>query len=375
MGNVFETAGAEIERSQRQRILRDPRWQVVLDRDPTADGVFVYAVSTTGIYCRPTCPSRRPSPDKVAFFATSAEAESAGYRPCLRCRPAGKSPAAQQRDIVKSVCRYIESCEQVPALSDLARHAGISPAHLHRLFKASTGVTPHAYAAANRSKRVRRELRNSGSVSEAIYAAGYGSGGRFYEESDRLLGMTAGSYRDGGKETKILFAVGECSLGSILVASSERGVCAITLGNDPEALVRELEEEFPAADLIGGDAEFERLVSQVVGLVERPGVNLDLPLDIRGTAFQQKVWQALKSIPAGEKLSYAALAERIGSPRAVRAVAGACAANRLAVAIPCHRIVRSDGSLSGYRWGVERKRELLRRERDGHDLAAETGKR
>ena len=374
MTEATETERGESERAQQEEILRDLRWQAVLVRDLAADGAFVYAVATTGVYCRPTCPSRRPSPDNVEFFATSMAAEGAGYRPCLRCRPAGKSPAVEQREIVERVCRYIESSEQKPTLRELALQVGVSQVHLHRLFKESTGLTPHAYAAADRTKRVRHELRHTGSVSEAIYAAGYGSAGRFYEESDGLLGMTPGSYRSGGTGTKILFAVGECSLGSVLVAASERGVCAITLGNDPEELLRELQEEFPAADLEGGDEEFERLVSQVVGLVEKPGANLDLPLDIHGTAFQQKVWQALKSIPAGETLSYGDLAQLIGSPKAVRAVAGACAANRLAVAIPCHRVVRTDGSLSGYRWGVDRKRELLRRERDGDHGSAETGK-
>src|SRR5690606_1774627 len=232
----------------------------------------------------------------------------------------------------------------------------------HRVFKATTGLTPKAYAAAHRARRVRSELARAGSVTEAVYEAGYNSSGRFYAQADAVLGMRPGDYREGGMNNEIRFAVGECSLGSILVAASERGICAILIGDDPDALARELQDMFPNAGLVGGDAGFEQLVARVVGFVEAPGIGLDLPLDVRGTAFQQRVWQALRAIPAGETASYAQVAERIGAPKAVRAVAGACASNRLAVAIPCHRVVRSDGALSGYRWGVERKRALLERE-------------
>jgi AraC family transcriptional regulator of adaptative response/methylated-DNA-[protein]-cysteine methyltransferase len=238
----------------------------------------------------------------------------------------------------------------------------MSPYHLHRIFKAVTGLTPRAYAAAQRARRLRDELAAGGKVTDAIYGAGYNSGGRFYAEADRVLGMTATRYRAGGEDTDIRFAVGECSLGSILVARSERGVCAILIGDDPQALARDLQDRFPRARLIGGDAGFERLVAQVVGFVEAPKIGLDLPLDVRGTAFQQRVWQALRDIPAGQTASYSEIAQRIGAPAAVRAVAQACGANALAVAIPCHRVVRHDGALSGYRWGVERKRTLLERE-------------
>jgi AraC family transcriptional regulator of adaptative response/methylated-DNA-[protein]-cysteine methyltransferase len=245
----------------------------------------------------------------------------------------------------------------------LANHAALSTYHLHRVFKAATGLTPRAYAAAHRAKRVRAELARRGTVTEAIYGAGYNSNGRFYEKSNQVLGMTPTNYRAGGANTEICFAVGECSLGSILVAQSERGVCAILLGDDPGKLARDLQDQFPRADLIGGDAEFEQLVAKVVGFVEAPRLGLDLPLDVRGTAFQQRVWQALREIAAGETVSYADIANRIGVPKSVRAVARACAANALAVAIPCHRVVRNDGGLSGYRWGVERKRALLEKER------------
>ena len=343
----------------------DPRWAAVLARDPAADGRFFYAVSTTGVYCRPSCPSRRARPEHVRFFDSADEAERAGFRACRRCRPRQPSAAAQQAALVAELCRYIDAAETPPTLDELAARAGLSPWHLHRVFKAATGLTPRAWAAARRAERVRGALQGALSVSEAIYEAGYNSGGRFYAEADERLGMTPGAYRAGGAQAEIRFALGECSLGSILVAQSARGVCAISLGDDPEALLRELQDRFPAATLIGGDADFEVLVAQVVGLVEAPGTGAELPLDLRGTAFQQRVWQALREIPAGQTVSYAELARRIGAPAAVRAVAGACAANTLAVAIPCHRVVRSDGGLAGYRWGVARKRALLEREGAG----------
>ena len=264
--------------------------------------------------------------------------------------------------MVEGLCRFIETAEQMPTLDALAARAGLSPYHLHRTFRAVTGVTPRAYAAAHRARRVRDALAEGGSVTNAIYDAGYGSNGRFYDESNAVLGMTPTRYRDGGKGAEIRFAVGECSLGSILVAQSERGICAIAIGDDPDRLARDLQDRFPQARFVGGDEAFEALVANVIGFVESPKTGLDLPLDVRGTAFQQRVWQAMRQIPVGETTSYAELARRIGAPTSTRAVAAACAANVLAVAIPCHRVVRSDGGLSGYRWGVERKRALLERE-------------
>jgi AraC family transcriptional regulator, regulatory protein of adaptative response / methylated-DNA-[protein]-cysteine methyltransferase len=340
----------------------DPRWAAVLARDMTADGDFVYSVGTTGVYCRPSCASRRARPEHVAFHQTTADAERAGFRPCLRCRPDQPPLVEQHAATVARLCRFIESADQAPSLEALAQEAGLSVYHLHRLFKAATGLTPKAYAAAHRARRVRAELGRSDTVTEAIYGAGYNSNGRFYAQSNDVLGMTPSRYRAGGADTDIRFAIGECSLGSILVAASEIGVCAILIGDDPDALARDLQDRFPRAELIGGDAGFEQLVAKVVGLVEAPAVGLDLPLDVRGTAFQQRVWQALRDIPAGRTLSYADLARRIGAPKSVRAVAHACGANPLAVAIPCHRVVRNDGALAGYRWGVERKRTLLERE-------------
>ncbi len=341
----------------------DPRWSAVVARDRADDGRFFYSVKTTGVFCRPSCGARTPRPENVAFHSTPVDAIRAGFRACRRCKPDQRSLAEEHASTIAELCRFIEHAESAPTLRELSSRAGLSAHHLHRVFKAITGLTPKGYAAAHRARRVRDELGHSGTVTEAIYGAGYSSSGRFYAESNQMLGMTPSRYRAGGAETPIRFAVGESSLGSILVARSERGVCAILLGDDPDALARELQDRFPRAELIGGDADFEALVAQVVGFVESPALGLDLPLDIRGTAFQQRVWQALGAIPAGETASYAEFARRIGAPRSVRAVAQACGANALAVAIPCHRVVRNDGALSGYRWGVERKRALLDRER------------
>jgi AraC family transcriptional regulator of adaptative response/methylated-DNA-[protein]-cysteine methyltransferase len=342
----------------------DPRWAAVVARDSKSDGRFVYSVRTTGVYCRPSCPSRLARPENVRFHATCADAERAGFRPCKRCRPNEPALVEQQAKKVAEICRVIEASATVPSLEELAARAGLSTFHFHRVFKAITGLTPKAYAAAHRARRVRNELRRDRSVTEAIFDAGFNSSGRFYESAEPMLGMTPTEFCAGGRNARIRFAVGECSLGSILVASSQKGVCAISLGEDPDALVRDLQDRFPRAELIGGDAEFEQLVAKVVSFVESPALGLDLPLDVRGTAFQQRVWQALRKIPAGTTVSYSEIAKRIGAPRAVRAVAQACAANTLAVAIPCHRVVRNDGGLSGYRWGVERKRALQQAEAD-----------
>lgn len=344
------------------KTISDPRWAAVVARDSKADGQFYYAVKTTGVYCRPSCGSRTPKPENVSLYLTTEDAEHAGFRPCKRCKPDQPPLVEQHAALVAGLCRLIESAETEPSLDELARSARMSSFHLHRIFKAVTGVTPKAYAAAHRAKKVREKLGDSGSVTRAIYDAGYNSSGRFYDESNQLLGMSPKSFRAGGANTVIHFAVGECSLGAILVAASELGVCAILMGDDPDTLARDLQDRFPNADLIGGDAGFEQMVAKVVGFVEMPKLGLDLPLDVRGTAFQQRVWQVLREIPAGSTVSYSDVAQRIGSPKSARAVAQACAANTLAVAIPCHRVVRNDGGISGYRWGVERKRALLERE-------------
>jgi AraC family transcriptional regulator of adaptative response/methylated-DNA-[protein]-cysteine methyltransferase len=340
----------------------ESRWSAVVHRDRRADGAFVYAVRTTGVFCRPSCSSRRARRVNVAFYATPADAQRAGFRPCKRCRP-DQDVSRLRADTIAKICRTIDTAEDIPSLAALARQARLSPHHFHRVFKEATGVTPRAYAAARRAERVRRKLADPAhTVTDAIYDAGFNSSGRFYASAAETLGMTPTDFRSGGIHARIQFAVGQCSLGAILVARSDRGVCAILLGNDPDALVRQLQDSFPKATLVGGDAAFERTVAAVVGFVEHPSLGMDLPLDIRGTAFQQRVWQALRRIPAGRRVSYAEIAEQLGMRSGARAVARACASNVLAVAIPCHRVVRTDGALSGYRWGVERKEALLRRE-------------
>ena len=337
----------------------EARWQAVTDRDRRADGVFYYSVDTTGVYCRPSCGSRLARRENVRFHASPAEAERAGFRPCKRCRP---NETDRRTEIVARACRMIEEAETAPSLEILADGAGMSRFHFHRLFKEVTGVTPKAYADAHRARRVRGALTRTGTVTEAIYEAGFNSSGRFYADSNGMLGMTPRRFRAGGSGETVRFAVGECSLGVVLVAATDKGIAAISFGDDPEALVRDLQDRFPQAKLVGADPAFEQLVARVVGLVERPGEGVDLPLDVRGTAFQQRVWQVLRAIPSGKTASYAEVARRIGEPKAVRAVAQACAANPVAVAIPCHRVVRTDGGLSGYRWGVARKQALLDRE-------------
>ncbi|TPE53945.1 bifunctional DNA-binding transcriptional regulator/O6-methylguanine-DNA methyltransferase Ada [Amaricoccus solimangrovi] len=339
------------------------RWRAVAARDAGADGRFVFAVTTTGIYCRPSCPARRPRRAHVRFFDTPAAAEAAGFRPCLRCHPKGPSRAEANAALVAAACRELDAAETAPDLPELARRIGLSPAHLHRLFKAATGLTPRAYAAGRRAGRLRAELSGGAGVTEALYAAGYGSAGRLYAESDAVLGMTPGAYRDGGADVAITWAVGASGLGPVLVARTERGVCAILMGAEAEAPEAALARRFPKARLVPGDADFAELVRLVIAFVEAPRTGLDLPLDLRGTAFQRRVWEALRAIPPGETASYAEIARRIGAPGSARAVAGACAANPVAVAVPCHRVLRGDGALSGYRWGVERKRDLLARER------------
>lgn len=337
-------------------------WNAVVARDRAFDGTFYYAVATTGVYCRPSCPARRAKRENVTFYASCAEAERAGFRPCKRCKPRQPSQHARYAQKIAEACRRIDEADEPPKLEDLARRTGLSPFHFHRVFKAVTGITPKAYAAARRQHRVRENLIQSSTVTTAIHDAGFNSAGRFYANSSDILGMTPTDFRAGGPGTAMRFAVGQCALGAILVAASERGITAILFGSDPEALLHDLEDRFPNAELIGGDPAFERTVAQVIAYVDAPGEVFDLPLDIRGTAFQHRVWQALREIPPGTTVTYADIANRIGQPSAVRAVASACAANKIAVAIPCHRVVRNDGSLSGYRWGVERKRELLSRE-------------
>jgi len=340
----------------------ESRWNAVVHRDRAADGHFYYSVRTTGVYCRPSCAARLALRKNVAFHVTRENAERAGFRACKRCKPDQDGIVASHAAGVAAASRLIETSEQMPSLDELAAAAAMSRFHFHRVFKTLTGLTPKAYGSAHRANRVRDQLRHANSVTDAIYSSGFNSSGRFYAHASDELGMTPTRFRSGGVGESILFAVGECSLGSILVAKTVKGICAISLGDDPQAMVEELQDRFPKANLVGGDRDFEQLVAQVVGFVESPDIGLDLPLDIRGTAFQKRVWKALREIPAGNTVSYAQVAHRIGEPEAVRAVAQACGANVLAVAIPCHRVIRNDGELSGYRWGVERKRDLLGKE-------------
>ena len=338
------------------------RWDAVIRRDKKADGEFLYSVKTTGVYCLPSCASRAPLRKNVEFHASCEAAERAGFRPCKRCQPKGPGLRGQRAAIVAAACRTIEAAEEPPSLLALAAAAGLSRFHFQRIFKEATGLSPKAYAQAHRARRIRDEIPQHDTITEAIYSAGFNSSGRFYAKSAKMLGMTPSHFREGGAGESIRFAVGECSLGSVLAAASERGVCAIFLGDNPNTLAQELQDRFPRAHLIGGDRAFERMMAKVVGFIDTPKTGLDLPLDIRGTVFQQRVWNALGEIPAGSTASYSEIAARIGWPKSVRAVASACAANKIAVAIPCHRVVRTDGGLSGYRWGVERKRALLERE-------------
>ncbi len=359
--------------AQTSSIEQDPRWARIVARDKGADGTFWYSVATTGVYCRPSCPSRLANPKNVRLHESVAAAEAAGFRPCRRCNPGGISIDAANAAIITKACRLIDEAAEPLSLTQLAASVELSPHYFHRLFKKATGLTPKAYAAAGRSARLRAGLATAATVTAAFHDAGYGSNGRFYEASTGVLGMSPTRYRAGGTDEVLTFAIGQCSLGAILVASSARGVAAILLGDDPAALLRDLEDRFPKARLVGGDAAYEQLVAQVVGWVETPARGLALPLDVRGTAFQQRVWLALRAIPVGELATYSGIAGKIGSSGSARAVAAACAANALAVAIPCHRVVRHDGGISGYRWGVERKRELIAREAGAREQRLRAG--
>jgi AraC family transcriptional regulator, regulatory protein of adaptative response / methylated-DNA-[protein]-cysteine methyltransferase len=337
----------------------DPRWSLILARDRQADGQFYYSVKTTGVYCKPSCPSRLAKPENVAFHATMTDAELAGFRACKRCKPDQASFEEINADKIAVACRTIEIADVPPLLGKLAAQAGLSPHHFHRVFKSITGLTPKGYASAHRTNKVRSQLRSADTVTKVIYDVGFNSSSRFYEKAPAMLGMTPSAFNRGGVSVTIHFAVGECRLGSVLVATSEKGVCAILLGDDPDCLLREFQDQFPHATLLGGSTDFEITIAAVVAFIDTPQAGLNLPLDVQGTAFQQRVWQALRQIPLGKTASYGEIARLIGSPKSCRAVAQACATNALAVVIPCHRVVRTDGSLSGYRWGIERKRQLL----------------
>ncbi len=341
--------------------LTDRHWNAICQRDSNADSRFLYGVISTGIFCRPSCPSRRPRQENVRIFNDAKAAMEAGFRPCQRCRPVSAFSSAVTETVIE-LCRYIEQSPSIPNLATLSHHCGWSRHHLQRQFKSVTGLSPRDYGLAVRRRRLEVQLHPTARVTDAMYAAGVTSSSQRYSRGKSILGMPPGQFRSAGRGTTIRVALAQCSLGSLLVAESDQGICAISLGDDPEGLLAEFQSRFSGADVEGPDSNLNDRVSQVVALIEQPHQCHALPLDIRGTAFQQRVWKALQAVPPGSTLSYQALADAIGQPGAARAVASACAANRLAVAVPCHRIVRRDGGLSGYRWGVDRKRELLERE-------------
>lgn len=340
----------------------ESKWTAVVTRDARADGHFVYAVKTTGVFAHPSAPFRLPKRENVDFFNTSEEAECSGYRLHRRTGCDKKHLNSRHLKLVLNACRIIESSDQQPKLEALAEQVGLSTTHFHRIFKKHTGLTPKKYASAIRAKKLRNKLRNKDTkITNDIYESGFSSSSRFYENAQKCLGMSANNFKKGGNGAHILFSIGECSIGSILVAKSERGICAISIGDNPEKLIKDFQDQFSSAELTTRD-DFDQIVSQVVGFIEHPKIGLDLPLDIQGTAFQERVWNTLMEINPGETTSYSEIAKRIGSPNSTRAVAQACGANRLAVAIPCHRVIRTNGDLSGYRWGIERKKWLINNE-------------
>jgi AraC family transcriptional regulator of adaptative response/methylated-DNA-[protein]-cysteine methyltransferase len=374
------SSAAAVDNAQRWRtpVGDAERWRALKARDQRADGAFLYGVVTTGVYCRPSCASRAPKRDNVIFFESAGEAERAGYRPCKRCEP-DLAPSQQwhAKAIVRA-CRAIEETEGQLSLNELAARVGMSPYHFSRIFKKTTGVTPKEYANGKRAQRLVENLRGGRSVTQAIYDAGYGSPSRFYESDIKRLGMMPANYKTGGAGLKIDYALRETSLGWLLVAAVKHdgknnaagdpkrgksaGVCAIEFGNEPEELSKRLQMRFPGARLEKDETGFAEWVERLASYVEMPLGVLSLPLDIRGTAFQERVWRELRKIPPGATASYGEIARRLKSPKAARAVARACAANPAAIAVPCHRAVRGDGGMGGYRWGVQRKRAMLERE-------------
>ena len=350
----------------RLRITDDDRWQSVVDRDVNADGQFVFAVQTTGIFCRPSCRAKHALRKNVRFFADAQQAQDAGFRPCKRCQPDKDSAQQHRLDKIARACQLLEQ-ESPLTLDELAQQVAMSPYHLHRLFKATTGMTPKVWQQSWRARRLRDALAKGVPVTQAILNAGFPDSSSYYRKADQALGMTAKQFRKGGDNVSVRYTLADCALGRCLVAESERGICAILLGDDDATLVADLHALFPAAQDVPADANFQQRVREVIVAINSRDAPLSLPLDIRGTAFQQQVWQALRTIPCGETVSYQQLASAIGKPKAVRAVASACGANKLAIVIPCHRVIRGDGALSGYRWGIARKAQLLQRETTGEE--------
>jgi len=351
-------------------------WAAVEERDRLFEGLFVYAVRSTGIYCKPTCPSRRPRRDQVTFYTTCAEAEAAGYRACKRCHPqatlgapagASLSPLSQT-DVIEKAMQVIDANVDEPLpLEALSQELHISPSHLHRLFKSATGLTPRQYAAGQRLEKFKAQVRGGQAVTEALYEAGYSSSSRLYEGASARLGMTPASYRRGGQGMDIRYTIVDTYLGRMLVAATAQGICSVCFGEEDARLETILGDEYPAASLSRDDASFKTWVDALLRHLEGAQPRLALPLDLQATAFQLRVWEELRKIPYGETRSYAEVARAMGEPKAVRAVANACASNPAAIVTPCHRVVRSDGQPGGYRWGAPRKQALLARERSERD--------
>ena len=335
----------------------EKQWQMVLARDSSSDGKFVYAVRSTGIFCRPTCPSRRPRRKLVEFFATAAQAERAGYRACKRCRPDGPNPQVTK---IQAACRLIdENIDVTLTLSAIGNKVGLSPFYLQRLFKRLLGVTPQQYQHARRAGEFKSALERGGRITDAIYEAGYGSSSRLYEKAQARLGMTPSAYQRKGEGAAIRFAILNTQLGRLLVAVTEKGVCSIQFGESDQALEKALRTQFSQAKIARDDRGLESVTAKLTAYLAGAAVPLDLPLDVQATAFQERVWKALRQIPYGETRSYSEVASQIGNKRAVRAVARACATNPVCLVVPCHRVVQKDGSLAGYRWGKQRKAALL----------------
>lgn len=342
----------------------DARWQAVAANDGAADGLFYYAVTTTGVYCRPSCRSRLPRRSNVEYFSRCADAEKKGFRPCKRCKPGLFSKDDEQRATIISACRIIENSQNQLSLTDLATQVELSPYHFHRLFKKIVGVTPKQYAKRHQAKQFHKDLKSSPSITDAIYSAGFSSSGSAYDKMQDQLSMKPMDYRRGGAGVTIQYGCALCHLGWVIVAATDRGICAIEFGDEKESLPEKVQERFPKASLVQADSSFNQLLTEVVDFVNAPKETFQLPLDIQGTAFQQRVWQILKEIKPGETLSYSEVARRIGKPEAFRAVATACGANRLAVVIPCHRVISKAGKVGGYRWGADRKKRLLQSEKE-----------
>jgi len=362
MAFTFDQEGPNMKSAQ--NIIDDARWAAVSENSSAADGIFYYAVITTGIYCRPSCRSKLPNRDNVEYYSSCKEAEAAGYRACRRCRPAALSKAEETELKIIHACRILEQSETRIKLDELAAHVNLSPYHFHRIFKKIVGITPKQYASKHQSHRFQTNLNTTQSITDAIYASGYGSSASAYDKNRNQLAMKPKQYRSGAAGVSIVYGLARCSLGWVIVAATDRGICAVEFGDDSSALPDQLQSSFPKARLRRGDVEFETLIAEVVDFIDSPTENFHIPLDIQGTAFQQQVWEILRQIKPGETMSYSEVAERIGKPKAARAVASACASNKLAVIIPCHRVLAKSGNLSGYRWGRNRKKKLLESEHD-----------